>query len=119
MNAEQWFKTLCLEDRIACMSGGMRALAMAFNAGVAAKNSEVVDIAVEIADSVARSDIEVECLTVELDGERYYDTSLPDPEDAAWVGRATRYLQLRGHLIRHPDMPHLVRWESSNAVEQE
>lgn len=86
-----------------------------------------VDLAFEIADHAARSDIECECLQVAPgDGFNWYDTAAA-PRDThskdqaflcAVIDRADRYLTMRGagthgfHTIRNTAFPHLVRFES-------
>lgn len=88
---------------------------------------QTLQLAVEIADSAARADIECECLQVDPgDGSSWYDTAAV-PRDAhqkdqaflrAIIARADRYLTLRGEgaqdylIIRNPAFPHLVRFEA-------
>ena len=74
-----------------------------------ALSPEVVALAIEIADSCARSDIESNCPWVERDGVRWYDLAYWQNE---FVQASARYLSLRGKLTRCEGDPHLVRWEA-------
>lgn len=69
-------------------------------------------LATELADDVARSDIESFCRREEAEGHDWYDTDRPDvqPEDGC-VAKAVRYLDLRHRVTHHPRYPHLVRFE--------
>ena len=70
---------------------------------------EIAALAYEIADGVARSDIECYCLAK---WGPWYDTSAAiDPEDLELINRALRYLDARGLINRHPEQPALVNFE--------
>ena len=80
----------------------------------------VIALAVEIADSAARSDVEIYCAHVRTDGEpggktyrHWYDTQQLDdiviePVPKAGIDQAVRYLDMRGLLMRDSDEPHVV-----------
>lgn len=84
---------------------------------------ELQTLALKIADSCARSDIECNCNWVGEDGDEgvageiergavWYNTDpAADPEliGAEWLTDALRYLELRGLLIRNEDNHALVR----------
>lgn len=86
---------------------------------------ETIALAVEIADSCARSDIECNCPWRTVDDEavpgeivrgvgQWYDTAPMTDEDACvtdreWLTQALRYLELCGMLIRNDTDPALVR----------
>lgn len=86
------------------------------------------DLAIKIADSCARSDIECNCNWVGENGDEgiagevergavWYDTSPErDPElvGAEWLADALRYLEMRGLLIRSEANPALVRVKDEN-----
>ena len=113
---QEWLKTLPLEDRIAGVAAG-NVLEMAYLAGAAdSALTEVQRLAQELADEAARSDM-LDCMTEFAAFHDWYVTEDLDPEDEQWVARAVRYLELRGLLIRHPERPHLVRLELTDAVE--
>ncbi|ULQ45844.1 hypothetical protein JN531_012110 [Flagellatimonas centrodinii] len=64
----------------------------------------------------ARSDLESFCRWNELDGHAWCDTSAIHPEDReAFIGEALWVLQSAGHLIAHPEHPHLVRIDIEKA----
>lgn len=95
------------------------------NAATLHPNLRAADLAIEIADEYARSDIECKAQTAQSTyPSPVYDTTLPEgpidePElvDAAMadVARAVRYLDLRGLLVRpFLDMPHLVSFGRSS-----
>ena len=79
-------------------------------------NPNLIALAFKLADSVARSDIELYCDNTRTDGtpgqpgvRRWYDTTRIDdvcpPED---IADALSYLHQRGLLIRDPAQPTLV-----------
>lgn len=80
------------------------------------------DLAFELADETAMSDIECNCLAAEGEGlpqpadpKRWYDTRCPDDQDdQAIVDRAIEYLDLRKLLELHPEQPHLVRFRRTS-----
>ena len=83
----------------------------------------VIELALMLADSAARSDIEIYCDAVECNPSQnmseikrirscWYsvtNTHPNDPEIASTVAIACEYLSLRGKLLRHSEQPHLVR----------
>lgn len=78
----------------------------------AVRLGETLRLATELADDVARSDIESYCAVEHSDKHDWYDTHHSDPatnNDA--VAKAVRYLDLRNRVIHHPQQPHLVRFE--------
>lgn len=78
----------------------------------AARLGETLRLATELADDVARSDIESFCVSTELDGVDWFDTHHPDVDfEIGCVAKAVRYLDLRNRLIRQSQQPHLVRFE--------
>jgi hypothetical protein len=86
------------------------------NAAVADAGDDVVQMAFQLADSAARSDIE--CIGRSIKRERvdWYDLQGLDEEDHAFVTFALRYMQGRGdalpyRLIAHPNFPFLWRFE--------
>lgn len=83
-------------------------------------NPNTIALAVQIADSAARSDIECYCAMTRIDGvmgqpgfRTWYDTGDVDEvcprED---ITDALRYLELRGQLIRDPQQPAFVTFPS-------
>lgn len=68
-------------------------------------------LAAEIADESSRSDLACFCTFTVTNGEKWYDTT--DTGFAEHmresVDKALRYLDLRGHITRHPHNPQLVR----------
>lgn len=83
-------------------------------------NDEVTALAIKIADSCARADLECnlpwrttddEGVAAEIvrDGPAWYDTTAPEAEGQEWLTDALRYLELRGLLIRNEANPALVR----------
>lgn len=84
--------------------------------------TEMLTLAVAAADQACRFDIEWGCAEVQADGQLWIDTAqrsadaqqLPDNDAqqryAAQLVRALRYLELRGHLLKHPAYPRLVRF---------
>jgi len=72
---------------------------------------EVVALALKIADSVSRSDIECYCLMTKNRRIWWYDTAVAEPEDAEFVAEAVRYLDLRGLLVHHEADGKLVRFK--------
>lgn len=74
---------------------------------------ETLRMATHIADYSARSDIESACSFERDDGYTWFDiarTAYMSPEEYGFISAAVRYLSLRGHITRHPDQPHLVRF---------
>jgi hypothetical protein len=74
------------------------------------------ELALQIADNAASSDIECHCVpskeptNAEEFRTCFYDIqNVTDPETAATVATALEYLELRGLLRRHPDNPAWVR----------
>lgn len=81
----------------------------------ARRMGERLRLGTELADEVARSDIESYCSFEKMGRFTWYDTSTCHPEGAeveAGVDKAVRYLDLRGTLVRHPVQRHLVRFEA-------
>ena len=76
-------------------------------------SDELKQLAFEIADSTAISDIEAACPTVGGDEKVgwLYDVSNPDEIDAYFIEQGLRYLDMRGILIRKPDAPHIVTFK--------
>jgi hypothetical protein len=73
---------------------------------------ERLRLATELADDVARSDIESYCAIEHADKHDWYDTHHSDPAtDSDAVAKAVRYLDLRNRVTHHPQQPHLVRFE--------
>ena len=74
---------------------------------------ERLRLATDIADDAARCEIESYCGIETLGTRDWYDTlavSPKGPEYERGVDRALRYLDLRGHMQRHPVQKHLVRF---------
>lgn len=80
-------------------------------------------LALQIADSTARADIETHCVGVMVDGTLWYDTrqveATTHPEDREFVDLALAYLAERGdgagyRTQRHAVYPHLVRFEAAS-----
>lgn len=61
-------------------------------------------LALEIADSTARADIECNCAPMAWEGDivTHYDGMPDDPEMAPTIAKAREYLTLRGKLKLHP-----------------
>lgn len=79
----------------------------------AVRLGETLRLGTQIADYASRSDIESFCLEVTRDGARWWDTQhthCSDEADHVFVHNAAAYLHLRGHLVRHKEQPHLVRF---------
>lgn len=79
----------------------------------------ITELAFELADNAARSDIECMCeqvgspRTIEAFITCFYDLGrIPDPEDAPYVAKAVEYLDARGLLKRHPSNENWVRPQS-------
>lgn len=78
---------------------------------------QALQLAVEIADEAARSDIEGQCKVTNSGPHEWFDLGTVPQRDAAWVARAERYLNLRGEgtqgfrMIRCAAFPTLVRFE--------
>lgn len=78
---------------------------------------QALQLAVEIADEAARSDIEGQCKVTNSGPHEWFDLGTVPHRDAAWVARAERYLNLRGEgtqgfrMIRCAAFPTLVRFE--------
>lgn len=64
----------------------------------------VIKLALTIADSCARSDIET-CCEGDPNG---WDVNSPAPIDKPYVDQAVEYLELRGLLQRCHERPHVV-----------
>lgn len=90
---------------------------------------EGLRLALELADSAARSDIECEAPLAKSLGQDWYDLSGPaarftvdDAETCAYLlARAARYFELRPEtpafrVVRHPAFPNLVRFEAKDRV---
>lgn len=89
-----------------------------FDAGMAF-GTELDQMARQMADRTARSDIEAYVKWVKVDGLFFGDTTQADdprdPDAMLYVQLAMKYIELRGnawewHMQRHADMPHLVRF---------
>lgn len=79
---------------------------------------ETLRMATRIADYSARSDIETGCPHKFVDGYTWFDiarTRDMTPNEYGIVSAAVRYLSLRGHIVLHPDQPHLVRFVTAPA----
>lgn len=76
---------------------------------------EKLRLAQDYADQSARADIESFCRSEPMGRLTWYDISPPSnfgPEYEPLIGKAVRYLDLRGHLIRHPMQRQLVRFDA-------
>lgn len=80
----------------------------------------MTELALKLADSTARADIECHTLPAEGRGlpvsqshNRYWDTRTASGDDKHYVADALEYLELRGMLDRHPKRRHLVRFKES------
>lgn len=79
------------------------------------KTAERAALAAELAYSAARSDIEVNGISVKAGrrgGSRWYETALAwmnGGEEQAWIDRAVRYLDLAGLLQRDAKRASIVR----------
>jgi len=71
-------------------------------------SAELAEMAYELADSCARSDIETHCVVSMI---CWYDTGAVALLDIEFVQRALRYLDARGLVNHHPDTPRLVNFE--------
>lgn len=89
--------------------------------------TEMVTLAVAIADQGCRFDLEYGCTFVMLDSGEWIDTARASPDVLAMpldareryrvqCVRAIRYLDLRGHLLRNPTFPSLVRFSEEPAL---
>lgn len=96
-------------------------------AGESNEVTEMVTLAVAIADQGCRFDLEYGCTFVMLDSGEWIDTANPSPDVAAMpadareryrtqLARALRYLDLRGHLLRNPSFPTLIRFSEEQAL---
>ena len=79
-------------------------------------NYERKELAFEIADSAARSDVECYSTVIEIDDVRWYDLTKIALEERTFIENALRYMQLRGEalpyrVICHPEVPFLRRFE--------
>lgn len=75
---------------------------------------ETLRLAIELADDMARSDIESYCSYDQVGPHTWYDTTFATRDSAeveAGIAKAQRYLTLRGKLLRNAEQPHLVRFE--------
>lgn len=76
-----------------------------------AHDPEVVSMALDIADTAARSDIELHCNRSEdAAGLRWYDLSTAPFDVLPFVEQAAHYLQHRGRLVRNPATALQVRF---------
>lgn len=76
--------------------------------------SETLCLATELADDIARTDIENHCTYDRMGRFVWYDTTTPSEEAFEVEGgitKAVRYLTLRKRIVFHPQVPHLVRFE--------
>lgn len=89
--------------------------------------TEMLTLAVAIADQSAQFDVSYACRFVVLDSGEWIDTSAPSPEAeqmppegkariANQLGRAMRYLDLRDLIVRHPAYPRLLRFAEAEAL---
>lgn len=83
----------------------------------AAGDDDLMQMAFELADSAARSDIECIGRSVVIDRMPWYDLQGLSEEDHAFVTFALRYMQARGNalpylVICHPNYPFLRRFET-------
>jgi len=78
----------------------------------AVRLGETLRLATQIAEYSSRSDIETLCPPVDKEAVRWWDTTGIDDDELTrcYVHNACAYLHLRGGLIRHPMVPHLVRF---------
>lgn len=89
------------------------------------RTEEILRLAIEMADEMARSDIECACAKVVSgtgtktghSGAEWYEMESARSEDVDAVARAFRYLELRGpvaigyRVIHNPAFPSLIRFE--------
>lgn len=75
--------------------------------------ADIAALEQELAYGAARADIECHCPVKQIGGHLWYEVASlrdgSDEEDAEWVARAMRYLELRGLIAKHPDRPGFVR----------
>lgn len=81
--------------------------------------TRIYQLAVQIADDTARTDIETKCRSFTSDGREpvtaeeiqtaWYDISLVDAEMSRMIELAVNYLTLRGRVIYHPLKKNWVR----------
>jgi len=81
---------------------------------VAERDADVHALGTELADDVARSDIETYCACERLGRLVWYDLLKNDAADQ--VLKAERYLQARGLIVRHPMRFNLIRFPPKGAT---
>lgn len=95
--------------------------------GEANEITEMLTLAVAVADQGCQFDLEYGCTAITLASGEWIDTAQPSPEVIAMdaesrtrfgnqLARAIRYLDLRGQLLRNPGFPMLVRFVSEEAL---
>ena len=78
------------------------------------RSMRVLNLALQIADQVVCDDVEWIGKPIQLEGSVWYDTSAENDD----LQRAMQYIELRDpdsapwRFTRHPDQPHLVRFEA-------
>lgn len=85
-------------------------------------------LALQIADEIARTDIETQCLCLTGDGREagtaeeirsaWYDCGSADKDSITVILKALYYLTLRGHVIYHPSMTNWVRFIRDNRCDR-
>lgn len=89
--------------------------------------TEMLTLAVAIADQGARFDLEFGCTIVTTNTGEWLDTGTMSPQVKAMaedaqrrygnsLARALRYIDLRGQLLRNPAYPHLVRFAEPESI---
>jgi hypothetical protein len=73
-----------------------------------AREREIRELAIQIADESAACDIRDLGHSTETDRE-WRNIHTGDEDEDKYLARSARYLELRGLLERQPDQPHLVR----------
>lgn len=78
--------------------------------------TERLQLALEIADETARSDIESLCVSHTDEGHLWWYARAPVNELDPWTGkaieRAVRYLDMGEQIVHHATVPVLVRFKS-------
>jgi hypothetical protein len=78
---------------------------------------ETIDLALKIADSCARSDVECNTAPVGDPSDRFRKWDLDSLEDGdrAGVMESVRYLEMRGLIQRDPERPQIVSFPEASA----
>lgn len=82
--------------------------------------NDILEMALQIADETAISDIEVYGNPAKHNGTLHgvwYDTGYPSDDDAAFLQRSTQYAIARNLVITHPQRPHLVKIKQHNQAD--